>query len=51
MLQESVFVFPYSCEEEISDISGELKITDYIDVITAESIGFKEKEFLKIFNL
>jgi|SRR3989344_4259845 len=51
MLQESVFVFPYPCEEELSDIAKDLKVEDYIDVILAESIGFKEGEFLKIFNL
>jgi len=51
MLQESVFVFPYPCEEELGDISKDLEVGDYVDVITAESVGFKEKEFLKIFNL
>lgn len=51
MLQESVFVFPYPCEEEISDLTRDLGVGDYVDVITAESIGFKEKEFSTIFNL
>lgn len=51
MLQKSVFVFPYLCEEEISDIARGLKVSDYVDVITAESAGFKENELLKIFDL
>lgn len=51
MLQKSVFVFPYPCHEEIGDIAGYLEVQDYVDIIIAESVGFKEKEFKKIFDL
>lgn len=51
MLQKSVFVIPYACEEELGDICGKLKIADYVDIITAESIGFRTEELLKIFHL
>lgn len=50
-LQKSVLVFPYPCEEEVGDICQKLGVGDYIDVLVAESIGSKEGEFLKIFNL
>ena len=51
MLQKSVFVFPYPCHEEVGDICKKLCVSDYVDIILAESIGFKEKEVLKTFNL
>ncbi|MDP4001815.1 MAG: CRISPR-associated endonuclease Cas2 [bacterium] len=51
MLQKSVFIFPYECHEEIGDICESLEIGDYVDILIAESIGFKEAEFLKIFGL
>jgi len=51
MIQKSVFIFPYPCEEEVADIAGKLKISDYVDVIVAQSAGFKEKELLKVFGL
>lgn len=51
MLQKSVFVFPYPCEEELGYIGGELEVSDYIDIITAENIGFKERELRKYFNI
>ena len=51
MIQKSVFIFPHPCFEEISDIAASLKVSDYIDIITAETAGFKEKELLKIFSL
>ena len=51
MLQKSVFVFPYPCNEEITDLSNILGVTDYVDIIIAESPGLKEQELLKIFNL
>lgn len=51
MLQKSVFVFPYPCHEEIGDICNKLEVSDCVDIIVAESAGFKEKELLKIFNL
>ena len=51
MLQKSVFVFPYPCEEELGDLCSILKVGDYIDVIVAESIGFREKELREFFKL
>ena len=51
MLQKSVFVFPYPCHEEIGDIASYLEVSDYVDILTAESVGFREAEFLKIFEL
>lgn len=51
MLQKSVFVFPYQCEEELGDICGDLGISEYVDIITAHKIGFKEVEILEYFNL
>lgn len=51
MLQKSVFVFPYPLEEELGYICKQLEISDYVDVILAEQIGFKEKELKFFFNL
>ena len=51
MLQKSVFVFPYPCEEEISDICAKLKISNYVDIIIAESIGSREEEFINFFRI
>lgn len=50
-IQKSVFVFPYPCEEEVSDIASSLKVNDYIDMFVAEFPGFREKELLKFFEL
>ncbi|KKS01165.1 MAG: repressor in the phenylacetic acid catabolism [Candidatus Yanofskybacteria bacterium GW2011_GWA2_41_22] len=51
MLQKSVFIFPYPCDDEIGDICGNLNISDFVDIIVAESPGFREAELRKIFNL
>lgn len=51
MLQKSVFVFPYPCEEELGDICDDLGITECVDIITAHKIGFKESEIINYFNL
>ena len=51
MLQKSVFVFPYSCHEEVGDICESLQISDYVDILVAESIGSREQELRKIFEL
>lgn len=50
-LQKSVLVFPYSCEEELGDLCSKIGISDYVDVIIAEKIGFKEKEIKDHYNL
>ena len=51
MLQKSVFVLPYPCEEELGYICQDLGITDYVDIITARTVGFKESEIIQHFNL
>ena len=51
MLQRSVFIFPYSCEEEIGDIASNLGVNEYIDIIIAESVGSREEELMNIFKL
>ena len=51
MLQKSVFVMPYECREELGYICNELKVSNYVDVISADSVGFKEKEIRELFNL
>ena len=51
MLQKSVFVFPYPCEEELGDICSYLDISDHVDIIVADSVGFQEQEIKKFFGL
>lgn len=51
MLQKSVFVFPYPCEEELNEVCSRLNISDYVDVIRADSVGFQEEEIKKYFNI
>lgn len=51
MLQKSVFIFPYPCEEELGDVATRLKVSDYIDILIADNTGFKEAEIKKLFNL
>ncbi len=51
MLQRSVFVFPYPCKEELSDICEKLKISNYVDMVVAESVGSRETELLSLFKL
>ena len=51
MLQKSVFAFPHPCEEELGDLCSYLKVGDYVDLIIAESIGFREKELREFFKL
>ncbi len=51
MLQKSIFVFPYSCEKDLGYICTTYKISDYVDVITAENIGSRTEHVKKFFNL
>jgi DNA-binding transcriptional regulator PaaX len=51
MLQKSVFVIPYPCEEELSRICHTLKLLDHVDVVVAETIGSKEDYLKKLFGL
>lgn len=51
MLQKSVFVFPYPCEEEIGYWCRYLKLGDYVEVIITEHLGSKELYIKKHFNI
>ncbi len=51
MIQKSVFVIPYPCEEELSRICRTLRLLDHVDVIVAETIGSKEDRIKKLFGL
>ena len=51
MIQKSVFVFPYPCEEELGDICSHLNISDYVDIIIADSFRSKEQEIKMFFQL
>ena len=51
MLQKSVFVIPYPCEEELGLICNNLKVIDYVDIIEANTVGFKEKNIRKYFGI
>jgi len=51
LLQKSIFVFPYPCEEEIAQFCKPLKIGKYVDVLIAESIGSREGEMRSYYNL
>jgi len=51
MLQKSVFIFPYPCEKDLETTCRELNIDGYVDILTAETAGFQEKEIRKFFNL
>ncbi len=51
MLQKSVFVIPYPCEEELSRLCRRLKLQSYVNIIVADSVGFREDEMRKLFVL
>ncbi len=51
MIQKSVFVFPYQCQEEIGFWCEDLGLNDYVDIVVADSVGSKEIEIKKYFNL
>ena len=51
MIQKSIFIFPYQCEEEISECCNHLGIADYVDIIIADKLGGKEENVKKIFAL
>ena len=50
MLQKSVFVSPCPCQE-LFDISKELRIDNYFDVIIAKNLGAREDEVREYFEL
>ncbi|MBI2062549.1 MAG: CRISPR-associated endonuclease Cas2 [Candidatus Yanofskybacteria bacterium] len=51
MIQKSVFVFPYPCEDEVARYCGQLKVNDYINILTAEKLGYVDHEVRKFYNL
>lgn len=51
MLQKSVFVFPFPCDEEVARICEHFRISDYVNVIVADSLGGAEDNIKKIFTL
>ena len=51
MIQKSVFVFPYPCEEELARYCSQLKVGDYINVILAENLGYIDNEVTRYFDL
>ncbi|OGN07657.1 MAG: hypothetical protein A3B86_02360 [Candidatus Yanofskybacteria bacterium RIFCSPHIGHO2_02_FULL_38_22b] len=51
ILQKSVFTIPYKCEEELGDLCKQLGLFDYVDVIVANSIGSREEELKRYYNL
>ena len=51
MIQKSVFVFPYPCEEELAQYCGSIKVGDYVNILIADSLGFIEGEVKKYYDL
>jgi phenylacetic acid degradation operon negative regulatory protein len=51
MLQKSVFVSPYSCEDEIGSWCQEFGLSDCVDIIVADHIGSRENLAKKHFDL
>lgn len=51
-LQDSIWVTPFSCEKEIGLIKSVFNLSDYwLDVIVTDSVGSKEYQFRKLFDL
>ncbi|MEX2090755.1 MAG: CRISPR-associated endonuclease Cas2 [Candidatus Paceibacterota bacterium] len=51
MMQKSVFVIPYPCEEELRELCQESEINGCVDIIVADSVGSKEDEIRKFFEI
>ncbi len=51
LLQKSVYVTPYSCEQEISEIMSCLGLTDEVKVLLVKSLGSSERKIKTFFNL
>ena len=50
--QDSVWVTPFPCENEINFIKMVFNLSDFwLDVIVTESLGSKDYQFRKLFNL
>lgn len=50
-LQKSILVLPFKCESEVAELCSRLKVGPYTDLFVAESVGSKEDELKKIFEL
>jgi len=50
-LQKSVFIFPFRCEEEIKELVDFFRLGDFVEIILAESLGGREAQIRKKFNL
>lgn len=50
-LQESVFIYPHDCQDEIDFICGFLFIEAYVNYFVIESVDKKEGDLRNIFNL
>ncbi|KKQ91408.1 MAG: Transcriptional regulator, PaaX family [Candidatus Azambacteria bacterium GW2011_GWA2_39_10] len=50
-LQESVFIYPYDCQNEIDFICNFLSIDNYVNYCTLETLDKKEGDLRKFFDL
>jgi len=50
-LQKSVLVIPYPCEADLAEICDNFNVSNYVDVIIADSVGSREEEIKTFFNL
>ena len=51
-LQDSIWVTPFPCEQEINLIKSVFNLSDYwLDVIVTDNIGLREYQFRKYFSL
>jgi len=50
-LQESVFIYPYDCRNEIDFICGFLDIDRYVNYCVVDTLDKKEGDLRKFFNL
>jgi len=50
-LQESVFIYPYDCRDEIDFICNFLSIDNYVNYCTLETLDKKEGDLRKFFDL
>ena len=51
MIQKSVYVFPFPCEEELADYCKKMGVGDYINILISENLGHIEEEVKKFYNL
>lgn len=50
-LQESVFIYPYNCKDEIDFVCGFLSIERHINYFTVDEVDKNEGDLRKFFNL